>query len=422
MNQAQQGADPRDGRPSEPGRIAGGDSPAKRLRADLETPEPPEQPGRIDRIDSLRAFAMTAVIAEHCRILPIGWAGVWLFFVVSGFVVTTSLLSRPAERTGALLTHFYARRAARILPIYLAYVVVGLLVSGMAQGRLEWRPFASLALFYNNFESAFGVGTFQGFPVGHLWTISVEMQFYLFFGFAFAFLPRSALTAVLVGLLVIAPALRLIGGEWFQGAGLPPLQAAFAVYTFSPMHFDSFAAGALLALTRSHWVRRKWGPADRAQILLTVGALAVVAYAGVYVLVNRAHGAAGLGLFRNILSGVLFGDLRQVWLYSALAALFSGALAVTLARAGAWARITGSSLLQTVGRVSYGGYVYHPLCVQGVARLLHVVVRSGTSMAGKLEFGVLVFALALPATVSLALVSYSFVERPIIRGVSRRLL
>lgn len=359
---------------------------------------------------------MTAVIAEHCRILPCGWIGVWLFFVISGFVVTTSLMSRPGGEPGALLTGFYARRAARILPIYLGYVVVGLVVSGLTVGRPEWSPFASLVLFYNNIQSAFGVGTFKGFPVAHLWTISVEMQFYLLFGFAFAFLPRRALQIVLISLLAIAPALRFLAGEWLSREGYGPLRAAFAIYTFPGMHFDSFAAGALLALGSSRWRGPVW-----AGRLLIAGGLLVGVYALAYGLVNRAEGAGGLGLFRNIISGILFGQQRQVWLYSAVAALSTGVLAMTLTGVAPWSAITRNPLVQAVGRASYGGYVYHALCVKLIRPPLEALIHPAAGMASKLAFGAIEFTLALSATVIVSLASYRWVEQPIIAAAGRRM-
>jgi peptidoglycan/LPS O-acetylase OafA/YrhL len=372
--------------------------------------------GRLDEVDSLRAAAMTAVIAQHCHILPFGWMGVWLFFVISGFVVTTSLMARPAEPSRILLTRFYVRRAARILPIYLGYVVVGLVISGLALGRFEWSPFASLVLFYNNVQSSFGVGIFKQFPVAHLWTISVEMQFYLLFGFAFALLARRRLWILLASMLLISPILRFVGGEWLSHAGYSPLRAAFAVYTLPGMHFDSFAAGALLALGPDRWRRPPW-----AWGLLLAGGLAICAYALAYVLVNRAHGAAGLGAYRNVISGILFGQQRQVWLYSALAALSAGVLALTLTGAAPWSVITRSPLLQAVGRASYGGYVYHALCVWLIRPPLEALIVRPRGMVGKLELGVAVFVVAWSATVILSLVSYRWVEQPIIAAVNRRL-
>ena len=82
--------------------------------------------GRIGQIDALRAFAMTAVIAQHCGILPFGWLGVWLFFVISGFVVTESLMARKdISGIGRRLFQFYVRRIARIWPIYLIFLCCG---------------------------------------------------------------------------------------------------------------------------------------------------------------------------------------------------------------------------------------------------------------------------------------------------------
>ena len=374
---------------------------------------------RIDAIDSLRAIAMTAVVAKHCEILPFGWMGVWLFYVISGFVVTTSLLSRPAaeqRRPSALLGQFCARRAARLAPIYLAYVAVGFVVSGLASGHFQGLVLASLVLFFNNFQAAFANGDFTDFPTGHLWTIAVEFQFYLVFGVAFALLPARALKWLLVGMLALSPLLRFAAGLWLPAAGFDPLRAATAIYMMSPMHFDSFAAGALLALGRETWSRR--GPALG---LFACGAAAFAVYCAAYVLVNRAHGAAGVEMLRNVVSGIQFGDLRQVWLYSVLAAASAGLLAVTLADAPVWRFVVRSRWLQLIGRVSYGGYVYHIACIWGLGELLRRLPATELLQSHALAFEVVLFLAALPLTVALAWVSYRYVEQPIIAAVGQRL-
>ena len=396
------------------GDAAGGQTIAREA-ARAETPH--RSAGRIDSIDTLRALAMSAVIAEHCHILPFGWIGVWLFFVISGFVVSTSLLSRPSaeeRRPGPLLGQFYVRRAARIWPIYLGYVLVGFVVSGLADGHFQWSVLASLVFFYNNFQSAFATGEFANFPVGHLWTIAVEFQFYIVYGLAFALLPARGLKWLLASMLVLSPVLRYAGGVWLQAAGFDPLRAAFAIYSFSAMHFDSFAAGALLALGRETWSRR-----SNALGLFAFGAAVFAAYCAVYVLVNRAHGAVGAGMFKNVISGILIGDLRQVWLYSVVAALSAGVLAITIADVPFWRRVTRVPLLQLVGRVSYGGYVYHACCIWLLDEPVRRVLRTGPSLASHVVFGVVLFAIALPATVAVAWVSYRYVERPIIAAVGR---
>ena len=74
--------------------------------------------GYVPEVDALRGLAMTAVILGHCKLMPFGWMGVWLFYVVSGFSVTTSLFGgrRREASAGAAIGGFYLRRALRIWP------------------------------------------------------------------------------------------------------------------------------------------------------------------------------------------------------------------------------------------------------------------------------------------------------------------
>lgn len=363
---------------------------------------------------------MTAVIAQHCKILPCGWIGVWLFFVISGFVVTTSVLNQPSEaKPASFLGRFYARRAARIWPIYFGYALIGFVVSGLAAGSFETPTLASLLGFYNNFQAVFANGNYAAFPVGHLWTISVEMQFYAVFGIAFALLSRRMLSLAAISCLLLAPLLRWAASAALISAGFKPLDAAFAIYALSPLHFDSFAAGVLLALGAGFWDRGR-----RPAALLAAGMTATLVYAGAYVAVNISHGAHGLGALRNVISGILFGDMRQVWLYSAIAMLCSGVLAVSLTggRGGRiWAGVVNNRALQAIGRVSYGGYVYHILALTWTRRLLGLWFHPGSRLIDKVEFGAVLFPLTMIATIALASASYAYLEQPIIRAVSRRL-
>ena len=103
---------------------------------------------RAGNIDGLRAIAMTAVVACHAGIFAIGWMGVWLFFVISGYVVTTSVLARPGS-----FGQFGIRRLRRIAPIYWAYILIGLIVVG---GTADWRAVLGLLTFTNNLAGMFG--------------------------------------------------------------------------------------------------------------------------------------------------------------------------------------------------------------------------------------------------------------------------
>jgi peptidoglycan/LPS O-acetylase OafA/YrhL len=153
--------------------------------------------GRILRysphIDGLRAVAVAAVIIYHAfpRLLPGGFVGVDVFFVISGFLISSILfreLNAPGSSGPRLIGDFYARRIRRIFPalivVLLACYLIGyrlLLPSGLSQ--LAFRITAS-AGFFLNFVLARDVGYFKGEaasdPLIHLWSLSVEEQFYLF--------------------------------------------------------------------------------------------------------------------------------------------------------------------------------------------------------------------------------------------------
>jgi peptidoglycan/LPS O-acetylase OafA/YrhL len=131
---------------------------------------------RFEEIDTLRALAMIGVVAQHCQLFPPGWIGVWLFYVISGFVVTGAIRSRTAEGSaGQALKNFYIRRAARIWPIYFLVLALAAITSLLVDRHVPWPAVASFALFYNNYALAHGFGEIPAFNLGNLWTVSVEM-------------------------------------------------------------------------------------------------------------------------------------------------------------------------------------------------------------------------------------------------------
>jgi peptidoglycan/LPS O-acetylase OafA/YrhL len=144
----------------------------------------------VPAIDGLRAIAVLAVIAFHLRpgYLPGGFAGVDLFFVVSGFVVTSSLARRHFSRMGELLAYFYARRMIRILPALLAMLVVTALLTSLFMNNRGLRASfaAGISAFFglsNLVLAASGENYFAPEadlnPFLHTWTLGVEEQFYL---------------------------------------------------------------------------------------------------------------------------------------------------------------------------------------------------------------------------------------------------
>lgn len=142
-------------------------------------------------IDGLRAIAVLAVIAFHAnsRLVPGGFAGVDVFFVISGFLIT-GLLFNALERGTFSFTGFYARRIRRIFPAYIAVSVVTLGVSSWLLIPNDYIFYttslaASWAFVSNIFFSMLSWGYFgqrtEEFPLLHTWSLSVEEQFYFLF-------------------------------------------------------------------------------------------------------------------------------------------------------------------------------------------------------------------------------------------------
>jgi len=372
--------------------------------------------GRLGNVDTLRCFAMTAVVAQHTGLLPFGWMGVWLFFVISGFVVTLSLLGNGSDAAPrGDLAGFFRRRAARIVPIYYGYVLLAVAATLAAAQVLDPVAVASLAGFFNNAAMILGRGEIHGLPVAHLWTISTEMQFYLIYGVAFFLASRRGVITLLVALLLSAPLLRYAVATWLATLGWGAEASAYAVYAGPFLHTDAFAAGALLAF--AHRAGRL--PA-LARLLAIAGLAALGAYAACYLWVNWAlRGATGVEILRNVVSGILLGEHREVFLYSAVNLASAGLVALAATDDPLVRFALRPRLLRRIGEISYGAYVYHAAAVfLTLVALRHFLgVGDDLTVAERL----LLFVGAYGSTLLLAELSYRYVESRFIRRRGRLL-
>ncbi|MDZ5145662.1 acyltransferase family protein [Microbacterium testaceum] len=139
-------------------------------------------------IDGLRAIAILSVLVFHTGVYQNGLFGVDVFFVLSGYLITLSLL-REHHRTGGIhLGRFYVRRAKRLLPLLLVVLILTLAAaaswgSGAELSRFGKRALASLAYVANWEQIASGQSYWDGFgvvdPLGHMWSLAITEQFYL---------------------------------------------------------------------------------------------------------------------------------------------------------------------------------------------------------------------------------------------------
>ena len=193
---------------------------------------------RFAGLDGLRAIAATLVVLFHNQGPDIlqGWIGVQIFFVLSGFLITTLLLREHASTGRVDLGNFYLRRAFRILPVYLfilGLISVGLLVAGKFASDPLGRQFPLYLLFGNEFTI--------GGPFGQSWTLGIEQKFYLVW-------PVLAFTTIVIGRTARASRRAALTG------GLLTLALAAIPFTVDsdpkgwPVNYVSILLGCAVAL------------------------------------------------------------------------------------------------------------------------------------------------------------------------------
>src|SRR5262249_20748685 len=147
----------------------------------------------------------------------VGNLGVRIFFVISGFLMTV-LLEREFDRTGRIsLSGFLQRRAFRILPSFFVYLGVVAVLSAAGVLAVQRRDLLMAATFTMNYHAP------RSWYVGHLWSLSVEAQFYLSWAALRIAVGRSGMLAVAVCALAAAPAARVaiyvLAPEWRSAIG-----------------------------------------------------------------------------------------------------------------------------------------------------------------------------------------------------------
>lgn len=286
-------------------------------------------PSYIPELQGLRGIAVLLVVAYHChprfegtwfyKASVWGWTGVNLFFVLSGFLITSILLE---SRNGPhYFRNFYARRALRIWPVYV-------LVLAVCYAKADWfvgepvsiavrtAPWWAYLLFLQNLSPL-------ALPaaLGPTWSLAIEEQYYFLWAPVVRLLRAPWLLAcVLVGCLVAAPLFRMS-------------QLAWITPTHTLTHIDGIAMGSLLSLGLYRF------PLNR-RIWLRMGLIAI---------------PVGFLSAATIAGGTAFLD-------TALTTLFGGAVLASIASTGSKTPVNAllrRGPLAFYGRISYGLYMTH---------------------------------------------------------------
>ncbi len=367
---------------------------------------PPTRPSHIQNLDALRAIAVLLVMLFHFRLIAVGWIGVSIFFVISGFLITRILLDyRERFGLGRYLGVFYLRRSLRIFPIYYLYVGAWSLVAAVAYMPTDFSFVPLITYCFNFVRWSSGYEGSRIFT--HLWSLSVEEQFYLAYPLVVFALGRRALIVALIATVVLSPALRWLAGDLAFAAHGDPIQAGRIVAVSSFLQLDGFAFGGLIALgeARLARLRNAWfGAGMIVGLAVVAGAVAanLVAWHTAPLPVAAAPffiGQTSLGLPVNS-----YHLLQHVWVYSVVD--LAGAVAVVAILRTLQRPLPALAPLNAIGRVSYGIYLYHFAVISVFDRIFG---GAGDKIsAGRLA----IFSLYAATVYVLAALSYRYIETP----------
>jgi peptidoglycan/LPS O-acetylase OafA/YrhL len=357
----------------------------------------PPRLGYRPSLDGLRALSVMAVILYHAGVswMPGGFLGVEVFFVVSGFLITTLLLEERSRSGTVDLRQFWIRRARRLLPaLYLLLVVVSavsLLAYRDAAGRLGGDVVAALAYVYNWWQILADESYFAqaGRPpvLQHLWSLAVEEQFYLLFPPLFALgLVKLGHLRVRLALLVTA----LASAAW-MALLYEPFVDTSRVYYGTDTRLSGLLLGAFLATVWAPWRSRTPAAPAAGPVLDVAGLAGLVAIGWFLTRVNAFDPFIYRGGF------LLLGVVCIV------------VIAVLVHPATRLSRVLGWAPLVWVGLRSYSLYLWHwPIFV--FTRPEVDVPLSGFAL----------FVLRMLLTFAAAELSFRYVETPLRNGALGR--
>ena len=369
-------------------------------RARFHRASPPE--GNLLAVDLLRTLAIFAVVASHARaafpfpeweplqkiwntVSTTGANGVYVFFVVSGFLITRLIDRGPGGLEKPGLRWFYARRAGRILPLWAFAVLFGAFMFTFVDD-----PKMRYSFCYRNPAASYGPAFWLSLPtltfnwytllpfhgdIGRhwsvMWSLAVEEQFYLLYPWMLRSLGGGRpLVRLLSAVVLLGPLTRAAAAWAFPNVEFLPLLSSFT-------GFELIAAGALAYLA---FRDRGWKAPLPVRLASVLGGAALLAFLFTREMSlphfgTRLFGPTGIALATTVLLGGLLSLEKPL-------------------------RAAGAAVLAVPGRLSYGLYLLHITCLY----FLHPFLRP-------LSWGVSV-PVYMAATLAVAWVSHRLFEKP----------
>ena len=358
---------------------------------------------RLPGLDGLRGIAVLAVIIYHADVslLVGGFLGVDVFFVLSGFLITTLLIDELTQTNTVDRARFYMRRIRRLFPALFLVLFFSVLVSGLfvldaayhVRRDLPWAITFVLNWSYLFFEQSYFVNISRPPLLQHLWSLSVEEQFYVIWPILLVALykVRIGKLAPRVKIFFVSAALAIASTAWMIHLsvtnGFPIPNDPSRVYFGTDTHAMGLLVGcAAAALWRYEKLNARLTP-DRAAALNAIGLVSLAGLAYFFVFVSELNEFLYRGGFLVL-------------------SLLTASLVLVAAHPGLkFGAILGNPVLKWFGDRSYGIYLWHwPI---------FVLMRSGIDIQWAEPIA---FTAKIAIVLVVADLSYRFVEMPIRNG------
>jgi peptidoglycan/LPS O-acetylase OafA/YrhL len=340
--------------------------------------------GYLHTLDGWRALAILAVMVDHFvaydfqghptifRFTRIGANGVSLFFAISGFLICSRLLEEQALTGRISLPGFYIRRACRILPAAMTYLLFIGVLALLGFIVVDSRDWTAATFFWRNYLSKYWIRNGWGGYTLHYWSLAVEEHFYLIWpGLLVACGKRRA------QVLAIVFALTVAGWRWwdFHHHWFAKLLPGVIFEGRTDVRLDGLLLGCVVALWLDNPAGRAWA---KRYFTFWPWLLCVIAYS-LFTIVARQH-------------------QYTVWESALLPLMVAG----TVLQPDSWvSRLLEHSVLRWIGRLSYSLYLWQQLFVLGGERAVLRVLQ--------------IFPLNFAMIFLCAFLSYELIERPFIR-------
>ena len=329
-------------------------------------------------------------------VLEVGWVGVQLFFVLSGYLITSILLKEKVNPLKAYLGRFYWRRSLRIFPLYFIYIIivhVGYLLVSKPENFGSLAPYLYTYTF--NYQPLVQ-GYQPDIAFTHFWSLSVEEQFYLFWPFLIFFLNGRALKILVISLILLCPIFRFWIVDLLTVRGVHEIGEI--VYRLTPSQLDAFAIGAAIPVFSLQNISSR--------VSNKILALASVLFAG-----GAAISFASISGLSWTSIGYPIGGLiafQHIWSYTCID-LMSGALILTMVvkrERESWGfsflkKIFETPFMVFIGKISYGLYVYHWIILSIYRSYVHPLVQN-------LFIGFILYSIAV---IAVSYASFQIIEK-----------